>query len=379
MKGKVVMSFTLLLLTLVVASIVSSPAIAIPVGQIVVANRGSGNISVIHAATNAVMNYGLPSGPNTPEPMYVVYSPVNHRVFVGDRQNDRVVIFDANSFSVLGTIPAGRGVFHMWGDPLQNQLWVNNDIDKSITVIDMLTFAPITTFSTPADLNALGGKPHDVILDPTAHFAYVTMIDVGGAADLDFVVKYSTDTFMEVGRAAVGEDPHVSLSRHHDFLYLPSQDSDALVVLNKNTLAPVTSIALDNAHGAGMTANGATFYTTTFPGNGVNGITAINTMTNGVIGQATAPMLGVGPHNIGLSLDNSRLYITHTGGTSNTVSFYDISSANPIPVHMGNVTVGTNPFGIAAVSVPEPSTLALLLVGSLASAAALRLSRRRRE
>jgi YVTN family beta-propeller protein len=305
--------------------------------------------------------------------MYIAHSPINNRVFVDDRRNNRVVVFDASNYSVVGTISVGNGAFHIWGDPQQNQLWVNNDIDKTTTVIDMATSSVITTIPNPADLVAAGGIPHDVILDPAQRFAYVTMINVGGAADLDFVVKYSTDTFMEVGRAPVGEDPHVSLSRHHDFLYLPSQDSDALVVLNKNTLAPVTSFPLDNAHGAGMTANGQTFYTTTFPGNGVNGITAIDTMTNTILGQATAPMLGVGPHNIALLPDASRMYITHTGGT--TVSVYGIG-ANRLPTHLTNVTVGTNPFGIAFIAVvPEPSMLTLLLVGGVV-AVALRLRRR---
>ena len=58
--------------------------------------------------------------------------------------------------------PAGRGVFHMWADYRGRQLWVNNDIDKTTTVIDPSTLEVLATVPTPADLVAMGGKPHDV-------------------------------------------------------------------------------------------------------------------------------------------------------------------------------------------------------------------------
>jgi hypothetical protein len=45
--------------------------------------------------------------------MYVVYSPFRHRVFVGDRANDRVVVFRARDFSVETSVAVGAGVFHI--------------------------------------------------------------------------------------------------------------------------------------------------------------------------------------------------------------------------------------------------------------------------
>jgi DNA-binding beta-propeller fold protein YncE len=332
--------------------------------QIVVANRGGGTISVLDVATNAVATHALPAAGLAPEPMYVVYSPTNDRVFVGDRRNNRVVAFDARTFAVLNAnIPVGNGAFHMWGDPLLNQLWVNNDIDKTISVIDMTTFATVATIPTPNDLGP-AAVPHDVILDPTAPFAYVTVLNA--AAD-DFVVKYSQSTFAEVDRQAVGQDPHVVLTRHNGNLYVASQNSDDLSILDRDTLSPLGSLTIDNAHGVTVTADGGLLYVTSFPGTGVNGLTVIDTLTNGILGSVTTPMLGAGPHNLALSSDNTRLYITHTGPTSTSVSVFDIAGANRTsPVHLTDVTVGLNPFGIAAIpaAVPEPATVALLLTGA---------------
>ena len=311
-------------------------------GSIVVANRGSGTISVIDVRTDQIVGtYALPVGPSAPEPMYVFYSPTSNRVFVGDRRNNRVVVFDAADFSVETTVPAGAGVFHMWGGQNKKQLWVNNDIDKTITVIDMKTLAVITTIPTPADLVAAGGRPHDVILEPNGPFAYITMVAVAGPSD--FVVKYSTKTFNEVGRAAIGKDGHVSLAQQDDQLYVPCQLTNEVVVLNRDTMTRTTTLPIPGAHGAGMTPNGRRFYTTNFPGGGVNALWLINTDDNTVVSSINTPYSG--PHNIEMTPNGRKLYLTHSGA-NNKVTIYGVSYRNPIPVLEGEVTVGTNPFGI---------------------------------
>lgn len=311
-------------------------------GRIVVANRGSGTISVIDVRTDTVTGtYALPAGTNPPEPMYVFYTPIRDRVFVGDRANNRVVVFDAADFSVEATVPAGAGVFHMWGSRRNKQLWVNNDIDKTITVIDMACLNVIATIPVPADLVAAGGRPHDVILEPKEPFAYITMIGVGGPSD--FVVKYSTETFTEVGRAAVGKDAHLSLTRQHNRLFVPCQLTNAVVVLDSETMTTVATIPIPGAHGAGMTRNGRWFYTTNLPGGGNAALWAIDTKTKAVVGPTNTPYTT--PHNIELTPNGNKLYLTHSG-TNNKVTIYNVSHQNPLPVLAGEVTVGTNPFGI---------------------------------
>ena len=84
-------------------------------GKIIVANRASGTISIIDNVSDKVINtIALPKSVNKPEPMYVVHSPDANRIFVGDRANNRVVIFDDKSLRFETTVAAGRGVFHMW-------------------------------------------------------------------------------------------------------------------------------------------------------------------------------------------------------------------------------------------------------------------------
>jgi YVTN family beta-propeller protein len=317
-------------------------------GRIVVANRASGSISVIDARTDQLIaTYDLPAGPNFPEPMYVVYGPAKHRVFVGDRANDRVVVYDALDFSLEATVAAGRGVYHMWANPQNSQLWVNNDIDNTTTVIDPNTLEVVATVDTPVDLVALGGRPHDVILDSLADFAYVTVLGLPG--ENDYVVKYSTDTFEEVARAAVGKDPHLALARQNDLLYVPSQNSNAVIVLDRGTLDEVTRIMVPGAHGAGMTRNGRYFYTTDLPGGGTPGLYTIDTQSNTLVDGGAVDTPYPVPHNIVLTPSGHKLFLTHSGATSDKVTIYTFQGDDPTPVLSGEVTVEFNPFGLTYV------------------------------
>ncbi len=326
-------------------SIITDESASLPDGRIVVTNRSSGSISVISTSTDAVTGtYDLPQGDLTPEPMYIAWIRSTNRVFVGDRANDRVVVFNGTDFSVVTTIPAGDGVFHMWADETEGQLWVVNDIDKTATVIHPGSMSVITTVPMPADLIALGGIPHDVILEPRGRLAFVTII--GAALDSHYVVQFRTDSFQEQNRAIVGRDAHLSLTPKNDYLYLPCQGSSVVKVLHRKTLAPVASIDIPAAHGAGMPRNGQTFYTSNFSGLGTDGLYAIDIATNAVLGSTDTPFAV--PHNIVLTPDGERLYLTHSGATSNTVTVY-ATNGGGVPVYLQTIEVGLNPFGVAFV------------------------------
>lgn len=313
-------------------------------GDIVIANRGSGSISVIDTKTDEITGtYQLPASPNTPEPMYIVYVKRGDRVFVGDRANNQVVVFKASDYSVETTIPVGQGVFHMWADRVGKQLWVNNDIDKTTSVIDLHSLQVIATVPTPADLVSMGGIPHDVFLGPLGRVAYVSVVGVAGSSD--YVVQFNTRTFQETGRAAVGKDPHLSIPLISRYLYVPCQGSDAVYVLNRFNMNLVGTISVPGAHGAMMTRNGKVFYTTNLPGGGTNGLYAIKTKTNQILGSANTPYAV--PHNIALNNSSKKLYLTHSGGTSDKVTVYEISNHNPVPVYLTEITVGLNPFGLS--------------------------------
>ncbi|MEM7307675.1 MAG: YncE family protein [Planctomycetota bacterium] len=316
-------------------------------GRVFVADRASGTVSVIDARTNQLeTTLSLPPAPNAAEPMYVFFSPLRRRVFVGDRGNDRVVAFNARTLAVEGTAKAGAGVFHMWGNTDTKQLWVNNDVDLTVSVVDIVTLATIATVPIPADLVALGGKPHDVIVDPDGDHAYVSVTSVKGPTD--YVVRYDAATFQEVDRVEVGDDPHVSLSQSDELLFVPCQDADAVYVFDRTDMSKVKIVDVPGAHGAGMVQSGATFYTTNLPGGGPDALYAIDTASLNVVGTPTDAPYDT-PHNIALSRNGKNLYLTHSGSKADKVTVYSVQLPDPTPVLVAEVTVGLNPFGLAYV------------------------------
>ncbi|HSE97978.1 MAG TPA: YncE family protein, partial [Blastocatellia bacterium] len=94
---------------------------------------------------------------------------------------------------------------------------------------------------------------------------------------------------------------------------------------------------------SGMARNGETFYTSNLPGGGTDGLWAIDTGTNTLIGEAVDTPFAA-PHNIVLPPNGQKLYLTHSSATSNRVTIYRLEGR--IPVFHKELTVGLNPFGI---------------------------------
>lgn len=339
-RGRALAAILALVMVAVLALIGTTPADATGGGgTVVVANRADSSLTLIDVGTDQPTTLALPAGDNPAEPMYVVYSV--GKVFVGDRANDRVLVIDPRTWEVVDEIPTGAGVFHMWADPTGRQLWVNNDVDNTITVIDARANEVLDTIDLPADLVAAGGKPHDVILDRKA--AYVTMIGIDG--EQDAVLRYSLRTFAEEARAAVGNDPHVTIDPARGALFVASQDASEIVALDRRTLAEFGSLSVPAAHGLDISRNGQVVYTTNIAGGGVDALWALDTRTGEVVGEpADSPVPT--PHNVVLTGNGRKVYVTHSGATADQVSVYEVSPSDPAPVLLTTVDAGLNPFGL---------------------------------
>jgi DNA-binding beta-propeller fold protein YncE len=151
-----------------------------------------------------------------------------------------------------------------------------------------------------------------------------------------------------MGRAPVGKDPHVSLARQHNRLYVACQNSNVVEVLNRFTLAPIAQIAVPGAHGAAMSRNGRFFYTTNLPGGGTDALFTIDTRHNTLVGDPVDSPYPV-PHNVALDSSGRSLFLTHSGGASDKVTVYRMKGRDRVPEYDTEVTVGFNPFGLAYV------------------------------
>lgn len=319
------------LFVLLAATALPAGATGRDAGEIVVANRGSGDLSVIDANTLAVNPVALP---DAAEPMYVSHSKQNGTVLVGDRANNRVIALDDESYDVLGTVNVGEGVFHQWVD--NRQLWVVGDIANTVTVVDPKTLTVIETISIPHELTDAGGKPHDVFVE--GPFAFVSII---GLAD-GVVLQYSTNTFEETGRIVTGADPHLFVQSAR--LYVASQGGSTVSVYRMSDLYPLGSANVPNAHGIWVTPSGEVL-TTNLAGGGIDAVYQLDRLLTGVTDTVDTPF-GV-PHNLTVDRFGEQAFVTHSGGTANQVSIIELGGSGFGGVN--SVTVGTNPFGLALV------------------------------
>jgi len=341
-------------------------------GRILVANRTSGTISVINENTDTLMRSVSVAGKfsRPPEPMYVNFVPKYNRIMINDRANKQIIAMDASTYKIINTVKSGAGAFHMWTDGLGKQTWSVNDVDKTFTVINPGTMQVLRTIPIPADLKDKGGKPHDILLDKAGKWAITTIVGVGSATDSDYVVQYSTKTFKEIARVAVGKDPHVGVLNDGKLLFVPTQNANSVYVLDPNKKLESKlglddkgipkAIAVPGAHGAAWMPNGKYFYTSNLPKADMNGnkdmLWAINAATFAIAGSTAFPGAPAdaglqAAHNLVVNSTGTKLYLTHSGhdpgSVEGDVTVYSISDALPVPLYTNKrVQVGLNPFGI---------------------------------
>lgn len=296
---------------------------------VAIANRASGSVSYIDAETDQVIETMSIADS---EPMYVVYVPAKDRLYVGDRANNAVYQIDPDTKEIEQTYPVGAGVFHMWADGMGNQLWVNNDIDNTISIIDLNEETVINTIS-------LAVQPHDVFLTESGDRAYVSIFSNSKAPDS--IYAYSTLSFAKIGARAVGRDPHLFHIPASNKLYVACL-SDELYVLNGTDLNVLSITELENAHGLFPSPDRDALYLTNILG---AQLFSVNTATDAIVFGPLDTTIEI-PHNVVVNEAGTKLYVTHSGMTANTVTVYAIAPDESLSL-LETVTVENNPFGLA--------------------------------
>jgi len=294
---------------------------------VISANRVSGNISFIDAVTDEVVETLDIEGS---EPMYVVYVSETDKIYVGDRKKDVVHIVNPSTKKVTGEIAVGKGVFHMWADNMGKTLWVNNDIDKTTSVIDLATEKVIKTID-------LGGKPHDVFFNADDTKAFVSILE-GDETVADSIFSYDTTSYMKLKSVAVGDDPHLFYLNSLKKLYVPNQTGGVDVM--DDDLNKMKNIPIDGSHGI-FSRKEKDVFVADLPGTELH---KVDGETDASVGMPlTTPV--VIPHNLTINEMNSKLYVTHSGAMADKLTVYSIEEDDKIEL-VKTLTVGTNPFGI---------------------------------
>lgn len=297
--------------------------------RLVVANRADASLSFIDANTDEVLTTLTIANS---EPMYVVYVPQTDKIYVGDRSQNMVHVIDPKTESLEKSIAVGNGVFHMWADGQGQQLWVNTDTDKAVSVIDLSSETVVQTID-------LGIKPHDIFVTEDASKVYISILNPDANLP-DSIYAFSTANYAKIGAKAVGKDPHVFHLSNSNKLYVPCQ-SGQLIALNGDDLSEMSNESLTGVHGIFATPDQNSLIVANISDAQLYSINAANSSMNGTPVATDAAK----PHNLAINAAGDKVFVTHSGGTANTVSIHHLNSGTITTA--GSIIIGTNPFGLA--------------------------------
>ena len=107
-----------------------------------VANNGDGTVSVIDTATNTVIDTdptipGITPIPVGSAPFGIAYDSINERMYVTNNDDSTVSVIDTNTNTVIGTIPVGNQPSELAFDPLHETMYVTNFDDGTVSVINL--------------------------------------------------------------------------------------------------------------------------------------------------------------------------------------------------------------------------------------------------
>ena len=128
-----------------------------------------------------------------------VVSPAGDKVFVTATNHDAVAVFDAATLEMTGSIAVGAHNTHASARTAANELWVVNEDDNSISVIDMDTEA-VTHTITHDSIQV----PHMVQFDHRDERAYIANIAGDQLSVVDLASYTVTDVLLAPGVTEAG-------------------------------------------------------------------------------------------------------------------------------------------------------------------------------
>ena len=123
-------------------------------------------------------------------------SPDGTRFYVADMTNGGVWEIDAQTFSVIGFIPTGRGAHGLYPSRDAQDLYVSNRDAGTVSVIDFATESVVATWSIPGGSPDMGGVSVDG-----------RVLWLSGRYNSEVYAISTTDGHL-IARIPVGRGPH---------------------------------------------------------------------------------------------------------------------------------------------------------------------------
>ena len=223
-----------------------------------------------------------------------------------------VNVINTSTNAIVATIAVGRGCHCVGPDgiavhPDGTRVYVTNEMDNTMTVIDGLTNAVIGTVP-------VGNAPSAVTVSPDGRRVYV----VNGTSQTSVsVLDAITNAVLATIPLGVVQARGITISPDGTRVYVTTYGTGSVKVINTASNTVVATISTGNIGlGLDTTPNGARLYVATFPFNNSGNppwVSVIDTATNALLGNITvAPPF---PSDVGITPDGGRAYVIASNGT----------------------------------------------------------------
>lgn len=276
---------------------------------------------------------------------HTFYNHRNKKVYASDRLNMQIQILNEETLNSEGFIDLGSFQFpyfsnmKMATDALFKTLWVTNDVEKSVKVVDLETNTVVKTIT-------LEGEPTDIVVSRNGGRAYVSIKDKSNRSS-DKIALYSGLDFSRIKERRISKNPRLLL--HPGKLFVASDRAGKLFVLDDRRLNVIDQNNFQGAHGmVSFRRDNSKIYMTNIFGNKLYSIDS-----NDIHNFSTINTIRAKPKNIDVNVNGTKVFVTHPGKTSNEISIYNINNQNEI-IESGAIAVElgrnlTNPWGITYV------------------------------
>jgi YVTN family beta-propeller protein len=187
-------------------------------GRVYVANYVSGSLSAIDAESLTVID----SVPGLPYAQDAAYDAGHDLIWVTNHQAGTVTPIDAEILLPLAPVPVGDGPWGVAYDPVHDFVYVVNSVDETISVVDAETRAVTATLEGAFD------QPFQAAANPVTGKVYITNFDGNSVTVIDGVSMNSVDL------GEVTQPYGVAVDETRDLVYVASVEGHRVVAIGSD-------------------------------------------------------------------------------------------------------------------------------------------------
>ncbi|MCR4298625.1 MAG: YncE family protein [Gallionella sp.] len=294
-------------------------------------NGNSGKVSVIDTATNTASSNLLGVGAI---PVGVAVHPSGIKAYVTNQGHNTVSVIDAATNAVIATVdvaPVGQSPAGVAVTPDGSKAYVANYTTDNVSVIDAGSDTVLRTVPLPA-----GSKPTGVATTKKPDGTRQVFVANSGANTVS-VIDPATDTVAYTAYTDAG--PHgVAAKPDGTKIYVANSTSNSITVIDTSTYQSAgysLGASAVKPQGIAVKPDGTEVYVVN---NGSGTVSVFNTADNTI--SATISGLGALPYSVAFNPAGSLAYVTNSG--SSNVSIIDTATRSVVDT----ISVGATPYAL---------------------------------